>query len=241
MGKQNYKQIIERLREGPGVHRTVRESLRNARYARWNGQGDCHFRAVAALSGNSAYDKYNAGDNKALSDSEKRGLVLFGLTLNTDDEFKPDVVRQKAKCTLCHPASTSPTSSFITWESAGTRRPGKFADLGRWAIDPIGAKFDAEPRGVQDADGSRSRAHRPVHARRQPRRRSKQVVEHYDKGVTPNPSLDPDMKKLKLTAQEKADVVAFMKALSGETKKLDELLPKLPPGPTASRPIPGRH
>ena len=39
------------------------------------------------------------------------------------------------------------------------------------------------------------------------------------------------MKKLNLTAQEKADVVAFMKALTGETKKLDELLPKLPPGP----------
>ena len=32
------------------------------------------------------------------------------------------------------------------------------------------------------------------------------------------------MKKLNLTAQEKSDVVAFMKALSGETKKLDELL-----------------
>ena len=39
------------------------------------------------------------------------------------------------------------------------------------------------------------------------------------------------MKKLNLTAQEKADVVAFMKALTGETKKLDELLPTLPPGP----------
>ena len=39
------------------------------------------------------------------------------------------------------------------------------------------------------------------------------------------------MKKLSLTAQEKADVVAFMKALTGETKKLDELLPTLPPGP----------
>ena len=35
------------------------------------------------------------------------------------------------------------------------------------------------------------------------------------------------MKKLNLTAQEKSDVVAFMKALSGETKKLEELLPKL--------------
>jgi hypothetical protein len=33
-------------------------------------------------------------------------------------------------------------------------------------------------------------------------------------------------------------VVAFMKALSGETKKLDELLPKLPPGPDGKIPDP---
>jgi cytochrome c peroxidase len=57
-----------------------------------------------------------------------------------------------------------------------------------------------------------------------------EVVEHYDKGGIPNPSLDPDMTKLSLTAPETADVVAFMKALTGETRKLDELLPILPPG-----------
>ena len=33
-------------------------------------------------------------------------------------------------------------------------------------------------------------------------------------------------------------MVAFMKALSGETKKLDELLPKLPPGPDGKSPDP---
>ena len=65
------------------------------------------------------------------------------------------------------------------------------------------------------------------------------VVEHYDKGGNANPSLDTDLKKkLGLTAQEKKDVVAFMKALSGETKKLDELLPKLPPGPDGRAPDP---
>ena len=32
-----------------------------------------------------------------------------------------------------------------------------------------------------------------------------EVVEHYDKGGTPNPSLDMDMKPLKLTAQESKD------------------------------------
>ena len=34
------------------------------------------FERVAALSGNSPYDKYNAGDNKALSDSRETRLDL---------------------------------------------------------------------------------------------------------------------------------------------------------------------
>ena len=132
-------------------------------------------------------------------------------------------------------ALTSPTSSSITSGSASTRRPAKFADLGRWAIDPIGAKTDADI-GSFKTPTIREVAHTAPYMHDGSLTTLEQVVEHYDKGGTPNPSLDPDMKKLKLTAQEKADVVAFMKALSGETKKLDELLPELPPGPTASRP-----
>ena len=102
------------------------------------------FERVAALSGNSTYDKYNAGDNKALSDSEKRGLVLFGLTLNTDDDFKTDAVRQKAKCTLCHQGFNFTDEQFHNLGIGFDEKTGKFADLGRWAIDPIGAKLDAD-------------------------------------------------------------------------------------------------
>jgi cytochrome c peroxidase len=60
------------------------------------------------------------------------------------------------------------------------------------------------------------------------------VVEYYDKGGNPNPYLDKDMKPLNLTDQEEADVVAFLKALSGERKPID--LPKLPPGPDGTVP-----
>jgi cytochrome c peroxidase len=42
------------------------------------------------------------------------------------------------------------------------------------------------------------------------------VVEFYDKGATPNKNLDPNVKPLHLTATEKGDLVAFLKALSGE-------------------------
>ena len=42
-----------------------------------------------------------------------------------------------------------------------------------------------------------------------------EVVDYYDKGGIPNKNLDERIKKLNLTAQDKTDLVAFMKALSG--------------------------
>jgi len=43
-----------------------------------------------------------------------------------------------------------------------------------------------------------------------------EVVEHYDKGGIKNPQLNQRIKPLHLTPQEKSDLVAFLKALSGE-------------------------
>jgi cytochrome c peroxidase len=43
-----------------------------------------------------------------------------------------------------------------------------------------------------------------------------EVIEYYDKGCRPNQWLSPKIKALNLTAQEKADLVEFLKALSGE-------------------------
>jgi cytochrome c peroxidase len=63
-----------------------------------------------------------------------------------------------------------------------------------------------------------------------------EVVEHYDKGGIANPALDKDMKKLNLTDQEKKDVVAFMKALTGDPTKVE--LPTLPAGPDGKTPDP---
>jgi cytochrome c peroxidase len=43
-----------------------------------------------------------------------------------------------------------------------------------------------------------------------------EVVDFYDKGGIPNKNLDPSIRKLNLSAQEKADLVSFLNALSGE-------------------------
>lgn len=48
-----------------------------------------------------------------------------------------------------------------------------------------------------------------------------EVVEHYNKGGTPNPHLSPKVVKLNLTDQEKQDLVAFMEACTGDFPKVE--------------------
>jgi cytochrome c peroxidase len=238
MGKQSYKEIIDRLRMVPAYVEQFQKVFGTNVTLDGMSKAIATFERVAALSGNSKYDKYNAGDNKAMSDSEKRGLVLFGLTLNADDEFRSDAVRQKAKCSLCHQGFNFTDEQFHNLGVGWNEKTGKFADLGRWAIDPIGAKSDAslgafKTPSLRDVETNAPYMHDGSLATLEA------VVDHYDKGGNLNPALDTDMKKkLGLTAQEKKDVVAFMKALSGETKTLDELLPKLPSDSGGSAPDP---
>ena len=53
------------------------------------------------------------------------------------------------------------------------------------------------------------------------------VVEHYDKGGTPNPWLSDKIFPLELTEQEKVDLVRFMEeALSGRITEVE--VPRLP-------------
>jgi cytochrome c peroxidase len=237
MGKQSYKEIIERLRKIPDYAEQFDRIFGTRVTLDGMAKAIATFERVAALSGNSRYDKYNAGDDKALSDSEKRGMVLFGLTLNTDDDFKTDAVRQKAKCTLCHVGFNFTDEQFHNLGIGWNESTGRFADLGRWAIEPIGGKND-KSLGAFKTPMVRDAARTSPYMHDGSLATLEAVVEHYDKGGTPNPALDPDVKQLKLTAQEKADLVAFMKALTGETKTLDELLPPLPPGPDGNAPNP---
>ena len=54
------------------------------------------------------------------------------------------------------------------------------------------------------------------------------VVEHYDSGGDPGTTnLSPLIKPLGLNAEEKADLVAFMKTLTGAPMRVE--LPVLPP------------
>jgi cytochrome c peroxidase len=45
-----------------------------------------------------------------------------------------------------------------------------------------------------------------------------EVIDYYDKGGKPNPALDPEIRELHLTAEEKAALAAFLQSLNGTVR-----------------------
>ena len=99
------------------------------------------------LSGNSPYDRFKAGDKKALTESQKRGMDVF--------------FSNNARCDSCHEGVNFTNGKYA---NVGIGMDKPMPDLGRFEHDQAGRR----PGRVQDADPPRDRAHRPVHARRQP-------------------------------------------------------------------------
>ena len=241
MGDQSYQEIIERLRKIKGYQDQFQQVFGTDVTLDGMAKAIAAFER-SALSGNSPFDRYNGDgskgvepDPKALSDSQKRGMLLFGLTLGPDDEFQTDAVRGKARCTSCHVGFNFTDEQFHNIGVGWVEKDRKFADLGRWAIAPIGAKNPAEIGAfktptVRDIERTGPYMHDGTE------KTLEDVVEYYNKGGNANPYLDKDLKKLDLTDQEKADLVAFMKALTGEESKVE--LPKLPEGPDGKSPDP---
>ena len=241
MGDQSYEEIIDRLRAIPGYRDQFRKVFGTDVTLDGMAKAIASFERVAAISANSPFDKYKYSSdedpdrNKAMTDSQKRGMVLFGLELNDDDEFKTDVVLKKANCTACHSGFNFSDERFHNLGVGWVEETKEFKDPGRWGVTATGAKDpaelgafktptcrDVEKTGPYMHDGSEATL--------------EAVVEYYDRGGNVNPTLDRDMKPLKLTTEEKADLVAFLKGLTGTPAEVS--IPDLPPGPDGTSPDP---
>jgi cytochrome c peroxidase len=137
------------------------------------------------LSGNSRYDRFVNGDRAALSAEEQAGLQLF---------------RGKAKCVACHvgPNFTDDRlhNTGIAW------RDSRFADVGAGEGNFKTATLrDIARTAPYMHDGSVATL--------------EEVVGYYDRGGNRNPHLDAELHPLHLSAEEKADLVLFLRSLSG--------------------------
>jgi cytochrome c peroxidase len=172
------------------------------------------------VSGNSAFDRFTAGDKAALSESAQRGWLLW----NT-----------KARCNTCHPfGSATPNFSDNKFHNIGVAAKNRdFASLAREAAsvgDPQKLAFHADlselgrfivtrqPKdiGAFKTSGLRDIALTAPYMHDGSEATLLDVVAFYDKGGEPNPYLDGGIVALKLTDQEKKDLVAFMESLTGE-------------------------
>ncbi|MBI3470375.1 MAG: cytochrome-c peroxidase [Candidatus Solibacter usitatus] len=145
------------------------------------------------LSGNSRYDRYKAGDKKALSGKQVRGMKVFF-----------DV----AKCDQCHEGINF-TSNMYANIGVGMDKPQP--DLGRFAVTK-----DPKDWGAFKTPTLREIEHTAPYMHDGSQKTLEEVVDFYNKGGIPNQNLDQKIKKLSLNAEDRQALVAFLKALSGD-------------------------
>ena len=157
------------------------------------------------LSGDAPYDRFKAGDKSALSEPAQRGLKVFN---------------NKGHCSACHTGGNFSDGAF---HNIGVGMTAKEPDLGRYLITKLSGD-----KGAFKTPTLREIARHAPYMHDGSQKTLEDVVDWYDKGGQANPQLDEEIFPLKLSAQEKADLVTFLKeGLSSESYP-DIEAPELP-------------
>ena len=159
----------------------------------------------------SAFDRYMKGDKNALTTQEKRGLILF---------------ISKAACTQCHNGINFTDNQF---HSLGLPQVGPLKeDLGRFGI----TKNERDRRAFKTPT-LRNVSLTPPFMHNGIFKTLEEVMDFYNKGGGDDPNKSEKILKLNLTDQEKEDLIAFLKSLTGNLPIIS--YPQLPQAATASK------
>jgi cytochrome c peroxidase len=137
------------------------------------------------LSGDSPFDHFVNGDRSALSPEQQLGLQVF---------------RGKGNCTACHVGPNFTDESLhntgVAWRDGALADPG--AGEGKFKTPTLREVARTAP---YMHDGSLATL--------------EDVIDFYDGGGRPNPHLDPEIRPLHLTTEEKKALAAFLRSLGG--------------------------
>ncbi len=151
------------------------------------------------IAGDSPYDRYLAGDRKAMKPEAMRGLAVFN---------------GKASCISCH---SGPDLTDGRFHNVGAGMQRRVQDLGRYEVTKLdedkGAFKTPMLRNLSDTfpymhDGSLATL--------------EQVIEFFDKGGHSNPWLSSEVRPLELSADERRDLLSFLVALDGDKVLVSE-------------------
>ena len=156
------------------------------------------------VSQNSAFDKYTMGETGAMNEAAVRGIALF---------------RGKARCILCH---NGPNLTDNRFHNLGVPQVGPLKeDLGRYMVTRA-----QQDKGAFKTPTLRSVVETAPYMHDGVFKTLEEVIDFFDAGGGGNPNLSPLMKPLGLSSEEKADLLEFLKALTGAPIKVN--VPKLP-------------
>ncbi|MGD9854351.1 MAG: cytochrome-c peroxidase, partial [Planctomycetaceae bacterium] len=144
-------------------------------------------------------------DSHPMSESARRGRDLF--------------FSDKVGCTACHVGANFTDEKY---HNLGVGMDKQEPDLGRFAVTQ-----DEKDKGAFKTPTVRNVEFTAPYMHDGSQKTLEEVVEWYAKGGHPNPWLSEKVKKFEATDQDKQDLVAFMKSLSGpfptvETGRLPE-------------------
>jgi len=143
-------------------------------------------------SGDAPLDRHRAGDPGALSDSAGAGFQLFV---------------GKARCWLCH---AGPTLTDGDFHNTGVAARSGSDDLGRFthSRDPTDLRA-FRTASLRNVDRTAPYMHDGSFGTLE------QVIDFYDEGGGPDALRDVDVRPLNLSPQEKSQLAAFLRSLSG--------------------------
>ncbi len=145
------------------------------------------------VSGNSAYDRYVAGDKKALTKQQQDGLDFFN---------------KKGECAECH---KGPNFSDEKFANIGVGMDQSNPDPGRADITKKRGDF-----GKFKVPTLRDLAARAPYMHDGSIKTLAEVLDVYAKGGLPNPHLDTRLAPFYLDAETKRDLLAFLDSLNGQ-------------------------
>jgi cytochrome c peroxidase len=156
------------------------------------------------VSTEAPFDRWRKGDAQALNASAQRGFQVF---------------QDKGNCAKCHQGFNFTDNGF---HNIGVKSLGDVEDEGRFAHRKIKILKGAfKTPTLRDVALTGPYMHNGIY------QTLEEVVDHYDRGGDVKANLSPNIQPLNLTPQDKADLVAFMKSLTGTPMVL--ALPQLPP------------
>jgi cytochrome c peroxidase len=214
---QNLDLLVERLKAVPDYAERFQSVFGTSVTPEGLGKALAAFERTL-ITRQAPFDRYMGGDQQAMPESAQRGMALF---------------KAKARCILCHngpnfndnqfhnlgvpdaPLLTHPLVQAALRFDAKRMNVPEYEqvseDLGRYLVTK-----EAKDKGAFKTPTLRNVAQRDPYMHNGAFHSLEEIIDFYDRGGGAVSGKSPLLQPLGLTAQEKGDLLAFLKALTGE-------------------------